>query len=85
MIGGVVLSPRECQCLECSARGKSAREIGIILGIAEQPRDFTWTTPVRSWCQLASSSDRAVHRIKISKMKHRPSINTCGTAQDALA
>ncbi|WP_204514074.1 LuxR family transcriptional regulator [Bradyrhizobium canariense] len=36
MVGGVVLSPREYECLEWSARGKSAGEIGIILGISER-------------------------------------------------
>ncbi|WP_354133475.1 LuxR C-terminal-related transcriptional regulator [Bradyrhizobium sp. RT9a] len=40
MVGGLVLSPREFQRLEWSARGKSAREIGIILGIAE--RTYGW-------------------------------------------
>ncbi|WP_276578457.1 MULTISPECIES: helix-turn-helix transcriptional regulator [unclassified Bradyrhizobium] len=34
------LSPREYQCLEWSARGKSAGEIGIILGIAERTAGF---------------------------------------------
>lgn len=40
MVGGVVLSPREYQCLEWSARGKSAGEIGTILGIAERNARF---------------------------------------------
>ncbi|MCK1440505.1 LuxR family transcriptional regulator [Bradyrhizobium sp. 15] len=40
MVGGVVLSPREYQCLEWSARGKSAGEIGIILGISERTAGF---------------------------------------------
>ncbi|WP_354098359.1 autoinducer binding domain-containing protein [Bradyrhizobium sp. S3.2.12] len=40
MVGGVVLSPREYECLEWSARGKSAGEIGIILGIAERTAGF---------------------------------------------
>lgn len=40
MIGGVVLSPREYQCLEWSARGKSVGEVGIILGIAERTAGF---------------------------------------------
>ncbi|WP_369726299.1 helix-turn-helix transcriptional regulator [Bradyrhizobium sp. LLZ17] len=35
MVSGVVLSPREYECLEWSARGKSAGEIGTILGISE--------------------------------------------------
>ncbi|MDH2404838.1 LuxR C-terminal-related transcriptional regulator [Bradyrhizobium sp. SSUT18] len=43
-----MLSPREHECLEWSARGKSAGEIGIILGIESERRDFTWTTRVRS-------------------------------------
>ncbi|MGY8639162.1 helix-turn-helix transcriptional regulator [Bradyrhizobium sp. 14AA] len=33
-VGGVPLSPRELECLEWSARGKSAWEIGKILGIS---------------------------------------------------
>ncbi|WP_354130838.1 MULTISPECIES: helix-turn-helix domain-containing protein [unclassified Bradyrhizobium] len=40
MVAGVVLSPREYECLEWSARGKSAGEIGIILGIAERTAGF---------------------------------------------
>ena len=34
MIGGVSLSPREFECLKWAARGKSAWEIGQILGIS---------------------------------------------------
>ncbi|WP_368508691.1 LuxR family transcriptional regulator [Bradyrhizobium lupini] len=40
MVGGVVLSPREHECLGWSARGKSAGEIGIILGISERTAGF---------------------------------------------
>ncbi|MDE5446087.1 LuxR family transcriptional regulator [Bradyrhizobium sp. CSA207] len=40
MVAGVLLSPREHECLEWSARGKSAGEIGIILGIAERTAGF---------------------------------------------
>ncbi|MCK1712648.1 LuxR family transcriptional regulator [Bradyrhizobium sp. 143] len=40
IVGGVVLSPREFECLEWSARGKSAGEIGTILGIAERTAGF---------------------------------------------
>lgn len=40
MVGGVVLSPREYECLEWSACGKSAGDIGIILGIAERTAGF---------------------------------------------
>lgn len=40
MVGGLVLSPREFECLEWSARGKSAGEIGTILGIAERTAGF---------------------------------------------
>ncbi|MET4483598.1 LuxR family transcriptional regulator [Bradyrhizobium sp. F1.13.3] len=40
MVGGVMLSPREYQCLEWSARGKSAGEIGIILGIKERTAGY---------------------------------------------
>lgn len=40
MVGGAVLSPREFECLEWSARGKTAGEIGIILGIAERTAGF---------------------------------------------
>ncbi|MCK1742065.1 LuxR family transcriptional regulator [Bradyrhizobium sp. 139] len=40
MVHGVVLSPREYECLDWSARGKSAGEIGIILGITERTAGF---------------------------------------------
>ncbi|WP_275174802.1 response regulator transcription factor [Bradyrhizobium sp. CSS354] len=40
MVGGVLLSPREYQCIEWSARGKSAGEIEIILSIAERTARF---------------------------------------------
>ncbi|MCK1335985.1 LuxR family transcriptional regulator [Bradyrhizobium sp. 38] len=36
LVAGVVLSPRELECLEWSSRGKSASDIGIILGITER-------------------------------------------------
>lgn len=39
-VGGVVLSPREFDCLEWSSGGKSAGEIGIILGISERTARF---------------------------------------------
>jgi DNA-binding CsgD family transcriptional regulator len=35
-IDGVVLSPREYECLMWSARGKTAWEIGVILGISRR-------------------------------------------------
>ncbi len=40
VVGGVVLSPREFECLEWSSRGKSAGEIGIILGISQRTAGF---------------------------------------------
>ncbi|MCS3778146.1 DNA-binding CsgD family transcriptional regulator [Bradyrhizobium centrosematis] len=40
MVGGVVLSPRELECLEWSSRGKSAGDIGIILGMSERTACF---------------------------------------------
>ncbi|SDD35046.1 DNA-binding transcriptional regulator, CsgD family [Bradyrhizobium brasilense] len=40
IVGGVVLSPREFECLGWSSRGKSAGEIGIILGISERTAWF---------------------------------------------
>lgn len=39
-IGGVSLSPREFECLEWSSRGKSAWEIGNILGISRRTAAF---------------------------------------------
>lgn len=39
-IDGVVLSPREYECLDWSAAGKSAWEIGCILGIARRTVTF---------------------------------------------
>ncbi|MGY4183129.1 LuxR family transcriptional activator of conjugal transfer of Ti plasmids [Bradyrhizobium sp. USDA 4518] len=40
VVGGVMLSPREFECLEWSCRGKSAGEIGIILGISQRTAGF---------------------------------------------
>jgi LuxR family transcriptional activator of conjugal transfer of Ti plasmids len=40
LIGGVSLSPREFECLEWAARGKSAWEIGHILGISRRTASF---------------------------------------------
>jgi LuxR family transcriptional regulator, activator of conjugal transfer of Ti plasmids len=40
VIDGVVLSPREFQCLEWSAAGKSASDIGSILGIKRRTAAF---------------------------------------------
>nr|WP_245313807.1 LuxR family transcriptional regulator [Bradyrhizobium elkanii] len=40
IVGGVGLSPREFQCLEWSSRGKSAGEIGIIVGISRRTAGF---------------------------------------------
>ncbi|WP_409997200.1 helix-turn-helix domain-containing protein [Bradyrhizobium cosmicum] len=51
---GVVLSPREYECLEWSARGKSAAEIGIILGIAERTAGFHLDNARRSSGSAAS-------------------------------
>jgi DNA-binding CsgD family transcriptional regulator len=39
-IDGVQLSPRELQCLEWAAQGKSAWEIGCILGISRRTAAF---------------------------------------------
>ncbi|WP_018320874.1 LuxR family transcriptional regulator [Bradyrhizobium sp. WSM2793] len=39
-VGGVLLSPREFECLEWSSRGKSAWEIGNILGISRGTAAF---------------------------------------------
>lgn len=36
MVAGITLSPREFQCLEWSARGKTAWEISVILGISRR-------------------------------------------------
>ncbi|MDH2356698.1 LuxR family transcriptional regulator [Bradyrhizobium sp. SSUT112] len=83
MVGGVVLSPREYECLEWSARGKSAGEIGIILRIAERTAGFHLDN-ARAKLGVRSSSHRAANRIKISKIKTPPTINTCATAQVRL-
>jgi DNA-binding CsgD family transcriptional regulator len=40
IINGVSLSPRECECLEWAAQGKSAWEIGRILGITRRTVAF---------------------------------------------
>ena len=39
-VDGVFLSPRELQCLEWTARGKTAWEIGCILGISRRTASF---------------------------------------------
>ncbi|MPZ33068.1 MAG: LuxR family transcriptional regulator [Rhodospirillales bacterium] len=40
MVGGIALSPRELECLEWAARGKSAWDIGQILGITRRTAAF---------------------------------------------
>lgn len=40
IVGGVVLSPREFECLGWSSHGKSAAEIGMILSISERTASF---------------------------------------------
>lgn len=40
IVDGVLLSPREFECLEWAARGKSAWEIGKILGISQRTAGF---------------------------------------------
>nr|WP_283808310.1 LuxR family transcriptional regulator [Bradyrhizobium ottawaense] len=40
IVSGILLSPREYECLEWSARGKSTGEIGIILGITMRTAGF---------------------------------------------
>lgn len=40
MVNGVSLTPREYECLRWAARGKSAWEIGCILGITRRTADF---------------------------------------------
>ncbi|WP_024520883.1 LuxR family transcriptional regulator [Bradyrhizobium sp. Tv2a-2] len=40
LIDGVLLSPRQLECLEWSSRGKSAWEIGTILGISQRTAAF---------------------------------------------
>lgn len=66
-VGGVLLSPRELECLEWSSRGKSAGDIGIILGISRRTAIFHLDNVraklgVRTICQavarLAESKSR---------------------------
>jgi DNA-binding CsgD family transcriptional regulator len=40
VVDGVLLSPREFECLEWAARGKTAWEIGRILGISRRTAAF---------------------------------------------
>lgn len=40
MVGGVRLTPREFECLQWAARGKSARDIGAILDITQRTATF---------------------------------------------
>ena len=59
VVGGILLSPREFECLEWAARGKSAWEIGQILGISRRTAAFHLDNAkarlaVRSICQAVS-------------------------------
>lgn len=59
IVNGVSLSPREFECLEWAARGKSAWEIGHILGIARRTAAFHLENAkaklgVRSICQAVA-------------------------------
>lgn len=67
MINDVVLSPREFECLEWAAQGKSAWEIGCILGISRHTTAFYLDnvktklevrTIVQAVARLASSKPR---------------------------
>jgi LuxR family transcriptional regulator, activator of conjugal transfer of Ti plasmids len=60
LIGGVSLSPRESECLEWAAQGKSAWEIGRILGISRRTAAFHLDNAkaklgVHSICQAVAS------------------------------
>lgn len=67
MIDGVLLSPREMECLEWYSRGKSAWEIGNILGIAPRTVAFHRDN-VR-----AKLGVRTVHQaiVRLAESKHR--------------
>lgn len=59
VVDGVQLSPREFECLEWAARGKSAWEIGSILGISRRTAAFHLDNAkaklgVRSICQAVA-------------------------------
>ena len=59
IVGGVSLSPREFECLEWAAQGKSAWEIGHILGITRRTAAFHLENAkaklgVRSICQAVA-------------------------------
>jgi LuxR family transcriptional activator of conjugal transfer of Ti plasmids len=61
MVDGVALSPRELECLEWAARGKSAWDIGQILGITRRTAAFHLDNAkaklgVRSICQAVGWS-----------------------------
>lgn len=83
-IEGIPLSPRELECLEWAARGKSAWETGRILGISRRTAAFHLDNAksklgVHSICQ-------AVARLSASKATAQLSTQTqptCATAQDA--
>jgi DNA-binding CsgD family transcriptional regulator len=71
LIGGVSLSPREYECLEWAARGKSAWEIGRIIGISRRTAAFHLDNAkaklgVRSICQAVA------HLIASSPTKDNP-------------
>jgi len=48
VVGGILLSPREFECLEWSSCGKSAGEIGIFLASLSEPLASTWITVARN-------------------------------------
>lgn len=59
MVGGVALSPRELECLQWAALGKSAWDIGCILGISRRTVVFHLENAkaklgVRSTCQAVA-------------------------------
>ncbi|WP_352916861.1 LuxR C-terminal-related transcriptional regulator [Mesorhizobium sp. M1348] len=40
VVDGIVLTPREFECLKWAARGKSARDVGQILGVSKRTVTF---------------------------------------------
>ena len=84
VIGGGSLSPREFECLGWAARGKSAWEIGSILGISRRTAAFHLDDAkaklgVRSICQAVARLVAAAPQWKDSLSR-----SSCVAAQDVF-
>ncbi|WP_245288250.1 autoinducer binding domain-containing protein [Bradyrhizobium sp. Ec3.3] len=68
-VAGVLLSPRELECLEWSSLGKSAGDIGIILDIVFEDRGFSpGQCPRQTRSSHYSTGGRSASQIQITKI-----------------